>query len=65
MPPKKIWALALLIIGNKLEEINMKIKILKNIISGASLLLKVIVMAENFKIAERIIIMMILNMSVK
>lgn len=43
----------------------MTIKILKSIISGASLLLKVMVLAENFKIAEKIIIMTILNMSVK
>jgi hypothetical protein len=65
LPPKKIWVLTLLTIDNKLEEINMTIKILKNKISGASLLVKVIMLVKNFKIAEKIIIIMLMNMNVK
>ena len=57
--------MALLIIVHRPEEIIMTIKIFKNIISGVSRLLKVMVLVENFKIAETIIMMVISNMSVK
>jgi hypothetical protein len=42
----------------------MTIKIFKNIISGVSQLLKVMVLEENSKITETIITMMIFNMNV-
>jgi hypothetical protein len=56
--------MALHIIDHKPEEIIMTIKIFKNIISGVNQLLKVMVLVENSKMVETIIMMMIFNMSV-
>ena len=61
---KKIRVMALHIIDHKPEEIIMTIKIFKNIISGVNQLLKVMVLVENSKMVETIIMMMIFNMSV-
>ena len=56
--------MALLIIDHKPEEITMTIKIFKSIVSGVSRLLKAMVLVENSRIAETIIMMTIFNMSV-
>ena len=56
--------MALHIIDNKPEEIIMTIKIFKNIIFGVNQLLKVMVLVENSKKVETIIMMRIFNMSV-
>lgn len=54
----------LLIIDHKPEEIIMTIKIFKNIISGVRRLLKVMVLVENSKIAETIILKVIFNINI-
>jgi hypothetical protein len=54
----------LLIIDHKPEEIIMTIKIFKNIISGVRRLLKVMVLVENSKIAETIIMKVIFNINI-